>query len=268
MEAAPVLEQASAQSSADLLGRSSSSIIAGALQRMAPTPAAEVLTRLPANRKFETLAQLSVGTAALLLRSLDPAQRARLLEGVPEETARSLRTALFHPEGSAGSVMDSNVVVFPQEISVGEARRRARRKSTTGNYAYVVDAQRKLVGAVSLRELMHASPSAELTSLMRSPVVQLPAQAGVGGILNHAGWRELHAIPVVDSEGVLVGVLRRETYERLRAERADQGAEGTGGVGLALAELVWAAMVSTVDGFARAASPESSQRSKERGDEA
>ncbi len=164
--------------------------------------------------------------------------------------------------------MDSNVLAFPLEISVGEARRRARRRSRRpGNYLYVVDAGRKLVGAVSLSELMSASPSAGLASLMSSNVLRLPAHASGSMILNHAGWRELHAIPVVDSEGVLVGVLRRETCERLRTEQSGQGAGSSGGPGMSMVELGWAAVLSTIDELARGMSLERAERHSEVSDD-
>jgi len=267
-EASLVLERARAETSAAVLRRNSPSIIAGTLQRMTPAEAAAVLAYLPAEQTREVLPELSPGVAALMLRSLAPPERGRLLEAVPEETARSLRSALVHPEGSAASLMDSNVLVFPLEITVGEARRRARRRSKrAGNYLYVVDGQRRLVGAVGLGELTFASPSARLDALMSSAVVRISAQAGVDLILAHEGWRQLHAIPVVDSDGVLIGVLRRETYERLREERVGRGADNTGGLGMPLAELIWTAMVSTVDEVASAVRPEAVERQEGRTDD-
>ena len=247
-----------------MLTRCSPRVIAETLRHMDPEGAADVLVRLPAELTPGVLSELSLGAAALMLRPLDPPERERLLAAAPEETARSLRTALSHPEGTAGAMMDSNVLALPSEISAGEARQRLRRRSRrTGNYLYVVDADRKPVGAVSLGELMLASPKASLASLMRSSVAQIPARAGVEMILAHPGWRELHALPVVDSEGVLVGILRRETYERLREVANERAAAGDSGLGLALAELFWTLTASAVDELAQAARPDANRRRTE-----
>jgi magnesium transporter len=256
-DAARVLEQAGPTTSAAMLSRCTSRVIAETLRYMDPVEAAAVLANLPAESTPGVLSELSLGVAALVLRPLDPPERERLLASVPEETARSLRTALYHPEGTAGSMMDANVVALPSEISVGEARQRVRRRSRqTGNYLYVVDEDRKPVGVVSLGELILASPKASLASLMRSSVVRIPARAGVDTILGHPGWRELHALPVVDSKGILVGVLRRETHERLREEMTERGNAGRSGFGMALAELVWTLSASLVDELGRIVRPD------------
>lgn len=267
-DATRVLEQAGAETSATVLSRGSPRVIAETLRHMDPAEAAAVLARLPAKPIPGVLSELPLGTAALMIRALDPPERERLLAAAPEESARSLRTALFHPEGTAGSMMDANVLALPSEISAGEARQRVRRRSRrTGNYLYVVDGERKPIGVVSLGELMLASPRTSLASLMRSSVAKISARSGADTILAHPGWRELHALPVVDSKGVLVGILRRETQEQLREKTARQGEDGRRGFGLALAELIWTLTASAVDELARGVRPDANRRQREGSDD-
>ncbi len=247
-DAARVLEQANPATSATVLSRCSPRVIAETLRQMDPAEAAAALARLPDELTGGVLSELSPGAAALILRPLDPPERERLLAAAPEETAKSLRAALFYPQGTAGSLMDSNVLALSSQITAGEARQRVRRRlRRIGNYLYLVDGERKPVGVVSLGDLMLASPKASLASLMRSSVRRISAQAGMDVVLAHPGWRELHALPVVDSKGALVGILRRETYEQLREEVTGQVAGGRSGFGLALAELFWTLTASAVD---------------------
>jgi magnesium transporter len=251
-EAARVLEKACAATSASVLSHCPPRVIAETLRQTDPSEAAAVLKRLPTELTPGVLSELSAGAAALMLRPLDPPERERLLAAAPEETTRPLRTALFHPEGTAGSMMDSNILALPSEISAGEARQRVRRRARpTGNYLYVVDEDRRPVGVIGLGELVLASPKVSLASLMRSAVARISARAGANTILGHPGWRGLHALPVVDSKGVLVGVLRRETCERLREEVAERGAAGPTGFGLALAEMFWTLTASAVGELGR-----------------
>lgn len=253
-DAAPVLEQAGPVAGAEVLSRFPARVVADALRQLDPGGAAAILVRLPAELTARVLSELPLRAATLILRPLDREERERVLSGVPEETVRSVRTALFHPAGTAGAMMDSNVLALPSEIGAGDARKRLRRrKGQTGNYVYVVDADRKPVGAIGLGALMVAPPKDSLALLMRSSIVSVPARADVKTILAHPGWRQLHALPVVDGEGVLVGVLRRETLESLREEAAEQeGVEGRG-FGLALAEMFWTLAASAADELAQAA---------------
>ncbi len=263
-DAARVLGQADPTTNAAVLTRCSPRVIAETLRHMDPAGAADVLVRLPADLIPGVLSELSLAAAALMLRPCAQPEQERLLTAAPDETARALRTALSHSEGTAGAMMDSKFLTLPLEISVGEARQRLRRRSRrTGNYLYVVDEEHKPVGVISMGELMLASPKASPASLMRSSVAQISARAGVEMILSHPGWRELHALPVVDSNGILVGILRRETYEQLREAANERAAAGDSGLGLVLAELFWTLTASAVDELAQAARSDANQRRTE-----
>jgi magnesium transporter len=86
-------------------------------------------------------------------------------------------------------------------------------------YVYVVDREGRLIGVVNLRQLLLTSSKQSLQTLMRRPVYSLPPGADHAGIVAHPGWRELHALPVVDGSGRFLGVLRHETVRRLEEDR-------------------------------------------------
>jgi magnesium transporter len=223
---------------------------------MDPSGAADVLVRLPGELASGILDELPSPAAALMLRPLGPSERRRLLGMLPKELARSLQLALYHPEDTAGAMMESAVLALPVDINAGEARKRVRRRSRqAGHYLYVVNEARMPVGVVSLRELMLASPRVPLTSFVRSPVVRITASADAEAIVAHSGWRELHALPVVDEDGILVGVLRRETVEQLRRRTARRQSQTRTGPALALAEMFWTLAATAVDGLAELAGP-------------
>lgn len=263
-DAARVLEKADPTTNAAVLARCVPQVIAETLRQLDPTEAAAVLVRMPVDQTPAILSELSLTAAARILRLCAPPELERLLAAAPEDTARALRTALSHSEGTAGAMMESKFLTLPLETSVGEARQRLRRRSTrTGNYLYLVDEEHKPVGVLSMGELMLASPKATLASLMCSSVALVPARVGVETILSHPGWRELHALPVVDSNGILVGILRRETYERLREATSERATAGESGLGLALAEIFWTLTASAVDELAQAALSDVNRRRTE-----
>lgn len=246
-DAAHLLEQADPRAGADVIARCPEREAAAAVREMEVQAAASLLACVPDERAGKILAELPLATAALVLGALTPEERERLLAAAPEEAARPLRTALRHPEGTAGALMDANVIGLPPETTAAEALGRVRRRGRqAGNYLYVVGDGRELVGVVSLGELVSASPGATLASVMRSGVARLPARASAEMIVAHPGWRDLHALPVVDAAGALVGAVRRETCERLRDSFAQRG-EAAHGVGLALVEAFWTLTASALD---------------------
>lgn len=224
---------------------------AEALQHVDPVHAGQVLDALPRARRRSLMIALPPKRAALLLQDADPARRAAWLEELPDELKRSLRTALASEADSVARWMDPAVLAAPVEMNAGEARALvARHAQRALYYLYVIDADRHPVGVLNLRELMGAAAPTPLSALMHAPVVSLSARASTAAAAIHPGWRNLHALPVVDEHGVLVGVVRYETAEILRG-RTDEDRDA-GGIGVALSEALWTVSAHVVDEVAAA----------------
>ena len=150
--------------------------------------------------------------------------------------------------------MDARVLTLPDDITAGQALARLRRSSRHAHhYLYVVDREERLVGVLNLRELMVTPPRQSLAGLMSRQVAQLPASADRAAILAHPGWREVHALPVVDGAGRFLGVVRHETVRLLEQESVSpRGSRQVGTVGLALADLCWVGMAKILVGLATA----------------
>jgi magnesium transporter len=147
--------------------------------------------------------------------------------------------------------MDPDVVTFPDDERCGEALRRLRRlRHRVRYYVYVTDRDQRLVGVVTLRDLMHAPPSQPLASLARRPVTSLHVRDSHSNVLRHTGWRLFHALPVVDDSDIVVGIVRYETLRRLEAETTDEPAPSMMAVGTALGQTWLALATVLLDGFA------------------
>jgi len=171
--------------------------------------------------------------------------------------AERLNLLLRYPEGTAGALMDPRALALPQDIPVGEALARVRHAARDVlYYLYVVDRAQVLVGVLNLRELMLAPRKAEVASVMRPHVARLSARADRASILAHPGWREFHALPVVDDAGLFLGVIRYETVRRLEEDRgsAGQSANALTTV-LTLGELCWRGMSLVLADLASGVAP-------------
>jgi magnesium transporter len=213
-ESARLLESLAPGAAAALLARSSPGLAADLLRRMVPSFGVGCLELLPRERAAAAIEALPLAGAAGLLRRLDEPARLALLRDLSEETRAALARLLAWPEDSAGGRMDPRVFTLAEDIRVTEAVERLRaRPEYAMYYLYVVDREQRLTGVLNYRDLLLAHDDATLRSVMRSPVVQLRATASGEALLGEPAWRIYLALPVVDPDGILVGVVR---YESLR----------------------------------------------------
>jgi magnesium transporter len=240
-DAARVLEGLATEEVSAYLDELPPRTAADVLRKMVSSNATECISHLSPPRFAQVIAALPLDSAAALLRRLEPQRRTTLLSRAPSKIAALLGRLLRYPENSAGALMDPRALALPNDITVTEAMARVRRMPRHAlYYIYVLNREQKLVGVMNLRELMLAPPIETLSAAMRREVTTLPALAGRMAIVEHPGWRNVHALPVIDDAGVFLGVLRYETLRKLEREFATQPAQGRGlTTVLTLGELCW-----------------------------
>ena len=213
-ESARLIESLEPASAAALLAHSSPGLAASLLRRLVPSFGAVCLALLPRERAAAAVEALPLASAAGLLRRLDEEPRLALLRDLCDATREAASRLLAWPEDSAGGRMDPRIFTLPEDIRVAESVERLRaRPEYAMYYLYVVDREQRLTGVLNYRDLLLAHDDATLRSVMRSPVVQLRATASGDALLGDPAWRVYLALPVVDPDGILVGVVR---YESLR----------------------------------------------------
>jgi magnesium transporter len=217
--AASVLERHGPAAVTARLRRLEPAAAAEVLRRLSPQRATAVLAALPHDEAAALLAALPLEAAARLLRRLDAPDRAARLEALEPRLARSLRGLLRFEAHSAGALMDPEVLALPLDLSAGEALARVREQPEQARYnLYVVDGEQRLVGALNLRELLLAKAEERLAELMVPDPLRLPASADRTRVVAHPGWRQVHALPVVDEENHYLGAVRYHTLRELEAE--------------------------------------------------
>ena len=220
-ETASALESHRASEAAEFVERLPRATAAGVLQRTIAHPAASILAELPSDTAAEIVARLPIDVAAGYLRRMETASRDAILGELEARRQRSLRSLLRFPENTAGALMDPDVLALPIDIEVSEAVDRVRKAAGHARYnVYVVDREDRLIGVFNLRELLSAKQRQRLAAIAQSNVISISAESGLRAVIEHPGWREVHAIPVVDADGTYLGALRYRTLRRLEAERA------------------------------------------------
>lgn len=152
----------------------------------------------------------------------------KLLESARPDTRQAINLLLRYPEDSAGSIMTVEYVAFKERQTVEQAIEHIRRvglDSETVNICYVLDAQRRLVGMVALRQLLLSDASDVIGDLMQENVIS------VNTLMNQeqvAAWFKKYdftAMPVVDNENRLVGIITVDDIVDIMDEEATEDME-------------------------------------------
>ncbi len=145
-----------------------------------------------------------------LLRKLDPRVREGLLRLVDEADRRDIAKLVSYAEDTAGALMTTDYAWLPANVTAEEALERIRLQAPnteTIYYVYVVDEQRRLLGVASLRDLIMAPRRAVLRDLMETKVVTVRDTDDREKVVRDIQEYDLLAIPVVDADGRLVGIV-------------------------------------------------------------
>lgn len=217
-EAARVLERMASPDAAALFGRLPARACAPVLTAMLPSAAARVISILDTQAALSMLSAAGTQAAVTVLRQVPEPQRSQLIDGLPTAAAIASRLLLGYPDDSVGAWADPDVVVLSPETSVAEALTRVKSGDESRvEQVFVVDREQRLVGMLDLHELLRAPEATAMASLMHKPTAVLNAAATVSGAANQRGWQQASALPVIDSYGRVIGILRRASLARALA---------------------------------------------------
>jgi len=234
--AAAVLEGLPVEAAGALLARQEGALAGAVLAAMAPHAAGALLGALPPKRAAECLEALELDVAARLLRRA-PGRAETLLAAMAPRRSRALGALLGFEEGTAGALMDPEVLALPADLTAEQALTQVRQAADRARYnLYVLERDGRLVGVLNLRELLLAAPRTRLGDAMVRDPYRVPAGAPEAAVRAHPGWREVHALPVVDAGGRYLGAIRYRTLQDLERGALRGGPDG-GDTAAALGDL-------------------------------
>jgi magnesium transporter len=218
----------------------------GVIFRLLPRErAALVFSYLPLDRQQEAVQSLSNAQVHSILTAMTPDDRTRLLEELPAEVTRRLletlspdelkvaRQLLGYPEGTAGRYMTPKYVSLPPDMTARDALdhvRRTGRGQETLNVLYVTDpATGKLLEDVRLGALVLASPETKVADIEDRALVTVPATASGADVVSAFEKYDRSALPVVDGQGHMLGIITVDDVLEFAEKRATQEIQKLGG---------------------------------------
>ena len=183
---------------------------AEALEETDPKIQVHLIENLHPAKASDIIEEMSPSEAADLLGDLPKEKADGILKEMEQEIADDVKELLVHPEEEAGGLMTTSFPVFPPPTTVKEALNFLRQEAENLDiiyYLYVADDQGHLLGVASLRDLLMANPEALLADLMESRIVSVGVEEEKEEIADIFAKYAFKAIPVVDEQRHLKGVI-------------------------------------------------------------
>lgn len=193
-----VFQSLDAETAAETLEETDPKIQVSLIEELNPAAASDIIE------------EMSLSEAADLLGDLPPERAEGILKEMEKDIADDVKELLSHNEEKAGGMMTTSFLSFAPSTMAADAMESIRHEAEDRDfiyYLYVIDGEEHLMGMISLRELLVAPPQTPLSDLMDKRVVSVNIDAGKGEIAGHFAKYGIMAIPVVDEENRIQGVI-------------------------------------------------------------
>lgn len=169
-----------------------------------------LIENMPVGKAADVLEKMPADEAADILDELEDEKAEQLLQEMEVESSQEVRDLLEYPEDSVGSIMSTEYLSFSKDNSVDEVLTELRSKKPEAEELYnlfVVNEQETLIATFSLRDLVISQPEVKIGQIMKPSPVHLHDDQGINEIAEFISKYNLLAIPVVNKENILQGMV-------------------------------------------------------------
>jgi len=192
------------------------------IQNLDPETAAEAISELemdiqatiikdmPSDAAAEIIEEMSPDAAADLISELPDDLASELLKSIENEDAEDIQELLGHESDTAGGLMTTEYINYPPGMTAAEAMLRFRKDAPeieSVYYIYIIDEEERLVGIVSLKDLLLAESTTTLGSIMETNIKSVRPEADEMEVAAVISKYDLFALPVVDCDTCLIGII-------------------------------------------------------------
>lgn len=194
----------------------------------------DILIRLPeTERRFWTRFLPVDAVADIIQTTASPEQREEVLHLLDDQSHREVISLLAYAEDDAGGLMNPEFIRLRPDMGVDEAityvKKQTRDHVRSVFYLYVLDSSQKLLGVLPFRDLLSASPEKKVHEIMRGELVtakETMDQEEIGQLFRQHAYL---AIPVVDDNGVMKGIVTADKALKVAEEEATEDIQKMGG---------------------------------------
>lgn len=204
-----------------LLEKQNESLSAAWLSHFSELQAAQLLEELAAERSAKILQQMEIRNAAPILSAMKSSAQEEVSQNFPKDYQEEIQAVLQYASDRAGAFMDPRALRFYPKVSVKEVLARIRKqKELSFGEVFVVDENKKLLGVVSLTQLMLSETAKTLGELMDTKPVAVFDFARREEVIEIFEKARLAVLPVVDYSGRFLGVISQKAMMDVVEEEA------------------------------------------------
>jgi len=184
------------------------------IEDISPEGAAAIMDLMPNDEQADILADV------------DPEEAEAILKAMPAKEANITRQLLQYPEDSAGGIMSTAFLAYPEILSAGKVVEDLRKRRKTYSdyqvqYVYITSDEGKLCGVLRLRDLLLTSPEKRVSLIMIPDPVHVNVNAPLENLIQLFESHSYIGVPVTDEDGRLIGVVRRAQVMEASGRRTE-----------------------------------------------
>jgi magnesium transporter len=207
---ATIIDQLGRSDRAGVIAALDDEAAADAIGEMEPEAQVDILEDLEPERAADILEEMDPDDAADLVADLSEESREEILGLMEKDEAEEVQELMTYDEETAGGIMTTEFVAVPASLTAAQTIDRLRELEPTAEtiyYVYVTDQEDRLVGVLSLRDLIVAKPNTRISTFMFDEPVAVGTDASQEEVTEVVARYNLLAVPVVDAEGHLEGIV-------------------------------------------------------------
>ncbi len=180
---------------------------------------------LSASDLAEVVTRMDADDRADLFNQLAPIDQKRLMDQLDKEDRADIRRLSAHTDRSVGAIMTSDYAILGEDMTAKDALASLRCQAPTTETiyrSYVLDENRNLIGSIRLHELVLAADATLVSEIMESDPIAVSLESSREDVANLIARYDLLALPVVDADGVLLGIVTHDdAADALQAETTE-----------------------------------------------
>jgi len=207
---ATIIDQLSRSDRVGVISALDDEAAADAIGEMEPETQVDILEDLEPGRAADILEEMDPDEAADLVADLSDESRVEILGLMEKDEADEVQELMTYDEDTAGGIMTTEFVAVPANLTAAQTIDRLRELEPTAEtiyYVYVTDSEDRLVGVLSLRDLIVAKPETVISTFMYDEPVAVRTDASQEEVTDVVARYNLLALPIVDAEGRLEGIV-------------------------------------------------------------